>query len=70
MFFPKKVLKTGSLHFPGTASTYQGESAVVREVEAENYNYSNETAWRENVEQSDEVLVQRAGPGLRVHVLR
>uniref|UniRef100_A0A673L9J9 Ectonucleotide pyrophosphatase/phosphodiesterase 7 n=1 Tax=Sinocyclocheilus rhinocerous TaxID=307959 RepID=A0A673L9J9_9TELE len=50
MFFPKKGLKAGSLHFPGTVSTYQGESAVVREVEPENYNYSNETAWRENVD--------------------
>ncbi|XP_016149282.1 ectonucleotide pyrophosphatase/phosphodiesterase family member 7-like [Sinocyclocheilus grahami] len=43
-------LKAGSLHFPGTASTYQGESAVVREVKPENYNYSNETAWQENVD--------------------
>ncbi len=50
MFFPQKGLKAGSLHFPGTASTYQGESAVVREVEPVNYNYSNETAWRENVD--------------------
>ncbi|KAI2667008.1 Ectonucleotide pyrophosphatase/phosphodiesterase family member 7 [Labeo rohita] len=46
----RQGLKAGSLHFPGTASTYQGESAVVREVEPENYNYSNETAWRENID--------------------
>ncbi|CAM4332460.1 unnamed protein product [Leuciscus chuanchicus] len=46
----RQGLKAGSLHFPGTASTYQGESAFVREVEPENYNYSNETAWQENID--------------------
>lgn len=41
-------LKTGSLHFPGTASSYQGQVAMVREVEPPLYNYKNETVWREN----------------------
>lgn len=43
-------LKAGSLHFPGTASSYQGEVAMVREVEPLLYNYKNETAWRENTD--------------------
>ncbi|XP_017563551.2 ectonucleotide pyrophosphatase/phosphodiesterase family member 7-like [Pygocentrus nattereri] len=46
----RQGLRAGSLHFPGTASTYQGESAEVSEVEPWFYNYSNETAWRENVD--------------------
>ncbi|XP_072530618.1 ectonucleotide pyrophosphatase/phosphodiesterase family member 7-like [Salminus brasiliensis] len=46
----RQGLQAGSLHFPGTASTYQGESADVTEVEPRFYNYSNETAWRENVD--------------------
>ncbi|XP_061760983.1 ectonucleotide pyrophosphatase/phosphodiesterase family member 7-like [Nerophis ophidion] len=41
-------LKAGSLHFPGTASSYQGQVAMKREVEPLLYNYKNETAWREN----------------------
>lgn len=44
----RQGLKAGSLHFPGTASSYQGETAMVREVEPILYNYKNETAWREN----------------------
>ncbi|KAM6904783.1 ectonucleotide pyrophosphatase/phosphodiesterase family member 7-like [Xenentodon cancila] len=43
-------LKAGSLHFPGTASSYQGQVAMVREVEPMLYNYKNETAWRENTD--------------------
>ncbi|XP_068435669.1 ectonucleotide pyrophosphatase/phosphodiesterase family member 7-like [Clinocottus analis] len=43
-------LKAGSLHFPGTASSYQGQVAMVREVEPPLYNYKNETAWRENAD--------------------
>ncbi|XP_061567550.1 ectonucleotide pyrophosphatase/phosphodiesterase family member 7-like [Cololabis saira] len=43
-------LKGGSLHFPGTASSYQGQVASVREVEPSGYNYKNETAWRENTD--------------------
>ncbi|XP_077590847.1 ectonucleotide pyrophosphatase/phosphodiesterase family member 7-like [Stigmatopora nigra] len=43
-------LKSGSLHFPGTASSYRGQTAMVREVEPLMYNYKNETAWRENVD--------------------
>ncbi|XP_055008643.1 ectonucleotide pyrophosphatase/phosphodiesterase family member 7-like [Boleophthalmus pectinirostris] len=46
----RQGLKAGSLHFPGTASTYNGESASVREVEPSMYNYKNETAWRENTD--------------------
>ncbi|XP_036409460.1 ectonucleotide pyrophosphatase/phosphodiesterase family member 7-like [Megalops cyprinoides] len=46
----RQGLKAGSLHFPGTASSYQGERALVSEVEPRFYNYSNETAWRENVD--------------------
>lgn len=42
--------KAGSLHFPGTASTYQGQAASMREVEPLLYNYKNETAWRENAD--------------------
>ncbi|KAG9343706.1 hypothetical protein JZ751_013084 [Albula glossodonta] len=50
--------KAGSLHFPGTASSYQGERAMVSEVEPRFYNYSNETAWRESV---DKVMGQWFG---------
>ncbi|XP_066515419.1 ectonucleotide pyrophosphatase/phosphodiesterase family member 7-like [Hoplias malabaricus] len=46
----RQGLRAGSLHFPGTASTYQGERAELSEVEPRFYNYSNETAWRENVD--------------------
>ncbi|XP_076863978.1 ectonucleotide pyrophosphatase/phosphodiesterase family member 7-like [Brachyhypopomus gauderio] len=46
----RQGLRTGSLHFPGTASTYQGEAPVMKEVEPALYNYSNETAWQENVD--------------------
>ncbi|XP_061703053.1 ectonucleotide pyrophosphatase/phosphodiesterase family member 7-like [Syngnathoides biaculeatus] len=49
----KQGLKSGSLHFPGTASSYQGQTAMVREVEPLLYNYKNETAWRQN---SDKVM--------------
>ncbi|XP_029943472.1 ectonucleotide pyrophosphatase/phosphodiesterase family member 7-like [Salarias fasciatus] len=46
----RQGLKAGSLHFPGTASSYQGQVAMVREVEPLLYNYNNETAWRENAD--------------------
>ncbi|XP_040919054.1 ectonucleotide pyrophosphatase/phosphodiesterase family member 7-like [Toxotes jaculatrix] len=46
----RQGLKAGSLHFPGTASSYQGQVAMVREVEPLLYNYKNETAWRENTD--------------------
>ncbi|XP_051904431.1 ectonucleotide pyrophosphatase/phosphodiesterase family member 7-like [Hippocampus zosterae] len=46
----KQGLKSGSLHFPGTASSYQGQTAMVREVEPLLYNYKNETAWRQNAD--------------------
>ncbi|KAL2101032.1 hypothetical protein ACEWY4_002793 [Coilia grayii] len=42
----RQGLKAGSHHFPGTASTYQGEKVQVGEVEPAIYNYSNETVWR------------------------
>lgn len=43
-------LKAGSLHFPGTAATYKGETVRVREVEPRLYDYSNETEWRLNID--------------------
>ncbi|MBN3313537.1 ENPP7 phosphodiesterase, partial [Atractosteus spatula] len=46
----RQGLKAGSLHFPGTAATYQGEKAHLSEVEPRFYDYSNETQWRENVD--------------------
>ncbi|XP_056144263.1 ectonucleotide pyrophosphatase/phosphodiesterase family member 7-like [Lampris incognitus] len=46
----RQGLKAGSLHFPGTASKYQGEVAMVTDVEPRFYNYKNETAWRENTD--------------------
>lgn len=50
LFLHFQGLKTGSLHFPGTASSYQGEVATIREVEPLGYNYKNETAWRKNTD--------------------
>ncbi|KAI5621726.1 ectonucleotide pyrophosphatase/phosphodiesterase 7-like precursor, partial [Silurus asotus] len=46
----RQGLQAGSLHFPGTASTYDGEKAVVSEVEPRFYNYSNEKAWQQNID--------------------
>ncbi|TRY85516.1 hypothetical protein DNTS_033440, partial [Danionella cerebrum] len=46
----RQGLKTGSLHFPGTAATYQNETIQVREVEPRAYDYTNESVWRENVD--------------------
>ncbi|XP_066560744.1 ectonucleotide pyrophosphatase/phosphodiesterase family member 7 [Amia ocellicauda] len=46
----KQGLKAGSLHFPGTAPTYQGERVQVSEVEPRFYDYKNETEWRHNVD--------------------
>ncbi|XP_031427606.1 ectonucleotide pyrophosphatase/phosphodiesterase family member 7 [Clupea harengus] len=46
----RQGLKAGSLHFPGTASLYQGEKVGVGEVEPAVYDYSNETVWRGNVD--------------------
>lgn len=46
----RQGLKAGSLHFPGTASSYQGENAMKKEVEPGLYNYKNETAWRVNTD--------------------
>ncbi|XP_056262812.1 ectonucleotide pyrophosphatase/phosphodiesterase family member 7-like [Pseudoliparis swirei] len=46
----RQGLRAGSLHFPGTASSYQGQVAMEREVEPPLYNYNNETAWRENAD--------------------
>ncbi|XP_051522901.1 ectonucleotide pyrophosphatase/phosphodiesterase family member 7-like [Myxocyprinus asiaticus] len=45
----RQGLKTGSLHFPGTAATYQKETVQVRQIEPRFYDHSNETVWRENV---------------------
>ncbi|XP_062860008.1 ectonucleotide pyrophosphatase/phosphodiesterase family member 7-like [Trichomycterus rosablanca] len=46
----RQGLKTGSLHFPGTAATYQKEQVEVSEVEPQYYDYTNETDWRVNVD--------------------
>ncbi|XP_062386914.1 ectonucleotide pyrophosphatase/phosphodiesterase family member 7-like [Sardina pilchardus] len=46
----RQGLTAGSFHFPGTASTYQGEMVSVGEVEPPIYNYSNETVWKQNVD--------------------
>uniref|UniRef100_A0A668AEY2 Ectonucleotide pyrophosphatase/phosphodiesterase 7, tandem duplicate 2 n=1 Tax=Myripristis murdjan TaxID=586833 RepID=A0A668AEY2_9TELE len=46
----RQGLKTGSLHFPGTAATYQGETVAVRQVEPRFYDHSNETDWRLNID--------------------
>ncbi|KAM9391632.1 ectonucleotide pyrophosphatase/phosphodiesterase family member 7-like [Pholidichthys leucotaenia] len=46
----RQGLKAGSLHFPGTNSSYQGQVAMVREVEPILYNYKNETAWQQNTD--------------------
>ncbi|XP_058262340.1 ectonucleotide pyrophosphatase/phosphodiesterase family member 7-like [Hemibagrus wyckioides] len=46
----RQGLKTGSLHFPATAATYQNERVQVREVESQSYDYTNETDWRVNVD--------------------
>ncbi|KAF4106425.1 hypothetical protein G5714_012415 [Onychostoma macrolepis] len=37
--------KTGSLHFPGTAATYQNETIQVKEVEPRFYDHTDETEW-------------------------
>ncbi|XP_049916794.1 ectonucleotide pyrophosphatase/phosphodiesterase family member 7-like [Epinephelus moara] len=46
----RQGLKAGSLHFPGTAATYKGETVRVRQVEPRFYDHSNETEWRLNID--------------------
>nr|XP_057918636.1 ectonucleotide pyrophosphatase/phosphodiesterase family member 7-like [Doryrhamphus excisus] len=46
----RQGLKTGSLHFPGTAATYRGETVNVRQVEPPIYDHGNETEWRLNID--------------------
>ncbi|XP_061913459.1 ectonucleotide pyrophosphatase/phosphodiesterase family member 7-like [Entelurus aequoreus] len=46
----RQGLRTGSLHFPGTAATYKGETVNVRQVEPPIYNHGNETEWRLNID--------------------
>ncbi|XP_057681518.1 ectonucleotide pyrophosphatase/phosphodiesterase family member 7-like [Corythoichthys intestinalis] len=46
----RQGLKAGSLHFPGTAATYKGETVQVRQVEPPIYNHGNETEWRLNID--------------------
>ncbi|XP_054608532.1 ectonucleotide pyrophosphatase/phosphodiesterase family member 7-like [Dunckerocampus dactyliophorus] len=46
----RQGLKTGSLHFPGTAATYKGETVNVRQVEPPIYDHGNETEWRLNID--------------------
>ncbi|XP_070837623.1 ectonucleotide pyrophosphatase/phosphodiesterase family member 7-like [Chaetodon trifascialis] len=46
----RQGLKAGSLHFPGTACTYQGDAPVMTEVEPLFYDYKNEDYWHENTD--------------------
>ncbi|KAF7648403.1 hypothetical protein LDENG_00157460 [Lucifuga dentata] len=46
----RQGLKAGSLHFPGTAASYGGETVRTRQVEPFLHDYSNETEWRINVD--------------------
>ncbi|XP_056326168.1 ectonucleotide pyrophosphatase/phosphodiesterase family member 7-like [Danio aesculapii] len=46
----RQGLKTGSLHFPGTAAKYQNEKIKVGEVEPRFYDHTNETSWMEKVD--------------------
>uniref|UniRef100_A0A8D3B0R1 Ectonucleotide pyrophosphatase/phosphodiesterase family member 7-like n=1 Tax=Scophthalmus maximus TaxID=52904 RepID=A0A8D3B0R1_SCOMX len=46
----RQGLKAGSLHFPGTAATYKGETVRVRQVEPRFYDHSNDTDWRLNID--------------------
>ncbi|XP_047465744.1 ectonucleotide pyrophosphatase/phosphodiesterase family member 7-like [Mugil cephalus] len=46
----RQGLKAGSLHFPGTAATYNGEFVKVRQVELHFYDYSNETDCKLNID--------------------
>ncbi|XP_041072763.1 ectonucleotide pyrophosphatase/phosphodiesterase family member 7-like [Carcharodon carcharias] len=46
----RQGLKTGSVHFPGTKPTYDGESVFLKVVEPSMYKYNNETAWKENID--------------------
>ncbi|XP_061666730.1 ectonucleotide pyrophosphatase/phosphodiesterase family member 7-like [Syngnathoides biaculeatus] len=46
----RQGLKAGSLHFPGTAATYKGETVKVKQVEPRFYDYSNETEWRRDID--------------------
>ncbi|XP_071403311.1 ectonucleotide pyrophosphatase/phosphodiesterase family member 7-like [Centroberyx affinis] len=45
----RQGLKAGSLHFPGTAATYKGQTVEVRQVEPPFYDHANETDWRLNI---------------------
>ncbi|XP_075871881.1 ectonucleotide pyrophosphatase/phosphodiesterase family member 7-like [Nelusetta ayraudi] len=49
----RQGLKTGSLHFPGTAPVYQGEEIYKKIVEPPSYYYGSEVSWRQN---TDEVM--------------
>ncbi|XP_075871836.1 ectonucleotide pyrophosphatase/phosphodiesterase family member 7-like [Nelusetta ayraudi] len=42
--------RVGSLHFPGTAATYQGETPLKQEVEPIAYDYKSEKSWQENTD--------------------
>ncbi|XP_063074071.1 ectonucleotide pyrophosphatase/phosphodiesterase family member 7-like [Engraulis encrasicolus] len=46
----RQGLKAGSLHFPGTQATYQGEEVGLKQVEPFLYDHSNESDWRVNVD--------------------
>ncbi|XP_038634025.1 ectonucleotide pyrophosphatase/phosphodiesterase family member 7-like [Scyliorhinus canicula] len=46
----RQGLKTGSVHFPGTKPTYDGEDIFLKVVEPPHYKYNNATAWKENID--------------------
>ncbi|XP_030631010.1 ectonucleotide pyrophosphatase/phosphodiesterase family member 7-like [Chanos chanos] len=46
----RQGLKAGSMHFPGTAASYQKETLKVRDVEPRFYDHKNETLWRMKVD--------------------
>ncbi|XP_032900492.1 ectonucleotide pyrophosphatase/phosphodiesterase family member 7 [Amblyraja radiata] len=45
----RQGLRTGSIHFPGTKPSYDGDNIYMKVVEPPMYNYRNETAWIENI---------------------
>uniref|UniRef100_H3BVN6 Ectonucleotide pyrophosphatase/phosphodiesterase 7 n=1 Tax=Tetraodon nigroviridis TaxID=99883 RepID=H3BVN6_TETNG len=46
----RQGLKAGSLHFPGTAVSYQGEVPFRQEQEPPLHNYQNETIWQQKTD--------------------
>jgi len=46
----RQGVKAGSLHFPGTAATYESEAVHVKQVEPRFYDHSIENDWRLNID--------------------